>query len=89
MVSRSLFWLRNSAAHQSKLLINVKIRHICSSKNKMQVDQDVLKNQSDDQKESADKRSDIEEMEVCEFTHLHTDFSNIMTNIPSIYIRWH
>lgn len=39
----------------------------------MQVDQDVQKNQSDDQKENADKRSDTEEMEVCEFIHLHTD----------------
>lgn len=45
--------------------------HIYSSKSKMQTDQDVQKNQSDDQKENADKKSDTEEMEVCEFTHLH------------------
>uniref|UniRef100_A0A8C1BHA3 Heat shock protein 4a n=1 Tax=Cyprinus carpio carpio TaxID=630221 RepID=A0A8C1BHA3_CYPCA len=36
--------------------------------NKMQVDQEVQKAQGDDQKEHADKKSDTEEMEVCEYT---------------------
>uniref|UniRef100_A0A671PJL0 Heat shock 70 kDa protein 4-like n=1 Tax=Sinocyclocheilus anshuiensis TaxID=1608454 RepID=A0A671PJL0_9TELE len=40
--------------------------------NKMQVDQEVQKAQGDDQKEHADKKSDTEDMEVCEL-HLHTN----------------
>ncbi len=46
----------------------VNIHYICSLKNKMHVDQEVQKAQGDDQKEHADKKSETEDMEVCEHT---------------------
>ncbi len=38
----------------------------------MQVDQEVQKAQGDDQKEHAEKKSDNEDMEVCEYTCTQT-----------------